>query len=321
MPSVRTPRRSAWPSPASSASEHRCEIEAVYPKIYGPNGTEASIFDYRQRADRPHQRVQRRDADPDRRRLRHRRPRRRRHPGRPAAGLGVRQLVLHPNVVNASDVNEQTENCLYAEGSLICRLMMGTVGLRKVRQNRVLLGDRGPPGRSERRRSDDQLRRRCPGHARHGHQRRGRAGEGAVHADRRLRFGPRDRPRRAAGPPAGHARREARTATMRWPWPRGSRRTSTRSSCTASYFGEGGPNPWGGVEAVLTHLISTVLDVPTAHAPTMSSEALRTETLGRRRAAEGRRGHLHHLPVLRAEGPQPGAAGARRTRPAPTIRR
>jgi hypothetical protein len=48
-------------------------------------------------------------------------------------------LVLHPNVVNASDVNEQTENCLYAEGSLICRLLMGTVGLRKVRQNRVLL--------------------------------------------------------------------------------------------------------------------------------------------------------------------------------------
>ena len=54
-------------------------------------------------------------------------------------------LVLHPNVVNASDVNEQTENCLYVEGSLICRLLMGTVGLRKIRQNRVLLvtEDRG----------------------------------------------------------------------------------------------------------------------------------------------------------------------------------
>ena len=30
--------------------------------------------------------------------------------------------------------------------------------------------------------------------------------------------------------------------------------------------------------------------------------------LGRRRAAEGRRGHLHDLPVLRPEGPQPGPA-------------
>jgi hypothetical protein len=56
-----------------------------------------------------------------------------------------------------------------------------------------------------------------------------------------------------------------------------------------SYFGEGGPNPWGGVEAVLTHLISSVLDVPAAHAPTMSSEALRTESWGvvePRKAAE-----------------------------------
>jgi hypothetical protein len=56
-----------------------------------------------------------------------------------------------------------------------------------------------------------------------------------------------------------------------------------------SYFGDGGPNPWGGVEAVLTHLISSVLDVPAAHAPTMSSEALRTESWGvvePRKAAE-----------------------------------
>jgi hypothetical protein len=47
-----------------------------------------------------------------------------------------------------------------------------------------------------------------------------------------------------------------------------------------AYFGKGGPNPWGGVEAVLTHLVSSVLDVPSAHAPTMSSEALRGENWG-----------------------------------------
>jgi hypothetical protein len=56
-----------------------------------------------------------------------------------------------------------------------------------------------------------------------------------------------------------------------------------------AYFGEGGPNPWGGVEAVLTHTTSTVLNAPTAHAPTMSSEAIRTERWGivePRKAAE-----------------------------------
>jgi len=42
-------------------------------------------------------------------------------------------------VVNASDINEMTENTLYAEGSVVCRLLMGTIGLQKVRSNRVLI--------------------------------------------------------------------------------------------------------------------------------------------------------------------------------------
>lgn len=48
-------------------------------------------------------------------------------------------LVIHPNVVNASDINEMPENALYVEGSVITRLLMGTVGLQKVRSNRVML--------------------------------------------------------------------------------------------------------------------------------------------------------------------------------------
>jgi len=47
-------------------------------------------------------------------------------------------LVLHPNVVNASDVNEMPENALYVEGSLISRMLMGTLALQKVRSNRIL---------------------------------------------------------------------------------------------------------------------------------------------------------------------------------------
>lgn len=48
-------------------------------------------------------------------------------------------LITHPNVVNASDINEMTDNTLYVEGSVLARLLMGTVGLQKVRNNRVLL--------------------------------------------------------------------------------------------------------------------------------------------------------------------------------------
>ena len=48
-------------------------------------------------------------------------------------------LITHPNVVNASDINEMPENTLYVEGSVITRFLMGTVGLQKVRSNRVML--------------------------------------------------------------------------------------------------------------------------------------------------------------------------------------
>ena len=48
-------------------------------------------------------------------------------------------LITHPNVVNASDINELPENGLYVEGSVITNLLMGTVGLQKVRANRVIV--------------------------------------------------------------------------------------------------------------------------------------------------------------------------------------
>lgn len=48
-------------------------------------------------------------------------------------------LVTHPNVVNASDINEMKENTLYVEGSIITRLLSGQIGLQKVRSNKTLM--------------------------------------------------------------------------------------------------------------------------------------------------------------------------------------
>lgn len=45
----------------------------------------------------------------------------------------------HPNVVNASDVNELPENALYIEGSLLSAFLMGTIKLKQRRENRVLV--------------------------------------------------------------------------------------------------------------------------------------------------------------------------------------
>ena len=48
-------------------------------------------------------------------------------------------LITHPNVLNASDIIQIPSNALYVEGSLITQLMMGSVGLRRRRNNRLLV--------------------------------------------------------------------------------------------------------------------------------------------------------------------------------------
>ncbi len=271
-----------------SRAGHQCEIEAVEPKIYGSDDSEACVFDYRQR------RLARTNAfnavmliptgvdfaigghagD-----------------ATPAARLLASvcdKLVLHPNVVNASDVNEQTENCLYVEGSLICRLLMGTVGLRKIRQNRVLLVTENRPDAPN---VVEQTINCAEG---------ARATLGmdisevvVLEQELFMQTGVSD-----SGRVTGRIERLGHLLDLLRD-KRGSYDAvalATRITphidtveLHRSYFGEGGPNPWGGVEAILTHLISTVLDVPSAHAPTMSSEALRTERWGvvePRKAAE-----------------------------------
>lgn len=48
-------------------------------------------------------------------------------------------LITHPNVVNAADINEMTTNTLYVEGSILNRFMMGTIGLAPTKMNKILL--------------------------------------------------------------------------------------------------------------------------------------------------------------------------------------
>lgn len=48
-------------------------------------------------------------------------------------------LITHPNVVNASDINEMTDNTEYVEGSILSKFLLGKIGLQKVRSNKVLM--------------------------------------------------------------------------------------------------------------------------------------------------------------------------------------
>ena len=49
------------------------------------------------------------------------------------------KLFLHPNVVNASDINEMPENALYIEGSILDRFLNGYIELEEVKQNKILV--------------------------------------------------------------------------------------------------------------------------------------------------------------------------------------
>ena len=62
--------------------------------------------------------------------------------GTPALKLIADQcdnVITHPNVVNASDINEAPRNAFYVEGHHITRFLMGTAGLAKSRKNRQLV--------------------------------------------------------------------------------------------------------------------------------------------------------------------------------------
>lgn len=178
------------------------------------------------------------------------------------------RLVLHPNVVNASDINEMPSNSMYVEGSVICRMLMGTVGLQPVRSNRLLV-------------VIDE----------HEHEIFINAAINAVNGARatygldcpevvclhppvrlRARFS-------ESGRAAGRVEEIAGLIEIL----RKKRHSYDAVSVSSvidvpheyhqGYFDAKGTmiNPWGGVEAILTHSLSLILDVPTAHSPMFES--------------------------------------------------
>ena len=178
-------------------------------------------------------------------------------------------LITHPNVVNASDINELPPNGLYVEGSVLARLLMGTAGLQPVRSNRVLVV------------LDSSYKTRYAQYT-----------VNAVNAARAT-YGLRcvgivdvDTPLRVVSGYTTAGRASGTVDGLDGLLRSLTARRETYDSvaiCTVievpdhyhmDYFTSGGEiiNPWGGVEALLTHAVSSILDVPTAHAPMMESD-------------------------------------------------
>jgi hypothetical protein len=227
-------------------------------------------------------------------------------------------LITHPNVGNAADINELSANTFYVEGSVIADLLMGTVELRPVRANRlVLLMERHTDPWF----MDATVNMASAARAAAGYD----IGEVVV-LNKNFSM-------RSIYAPSGRAAGEVEglecvfNALDR-------RKGEFDAVAVASlikvpdhyhkdYFADSEDvmvNPWGGVEAMLTHTLSRKYRVPTAHAPMMTSREVQTLNFGPvdpRKAAEPVSSTylfsvlkgLHRSPGIRTATGNPGAAG------------
>lgn len=176
-------------------------------------------------------------------------------------------LITHPNVVNASDINEMTENTLYVEGSILTRFLMGQIGLERVRSNRILmLMDKHPDkflndeiinavssARITLGIDCDVLALKDTIESKSVYSKSGRAAGEIRHLEKLFSIVKEHKDNYDAFglstfikvPPNYHKK----------------------------YFQENEEmvNPWGGVEAMLTHSLAEIFDMPCAHSPMMTS--------------------------------------------------
>ncbi len=193
-------------------------------------------------------------------------------------------LITHPNVVNASDINELPGNGLYVEGSILARFLMGTVSLQKVRSNRVLLVidkhedslfyESAVNSASAARAS---LGLECPAVVmledkmlmRSLYSSSGRAVGRIDYFDRVYDVLRKYRQEFDA---------VALSSVIKVP-----------INFHMDYYFQDMVNPWGGVEAMLTHAISLLLNIPSAHSPMLETQEILNLDLGvvePRKAAE-----------------------------------
>ena len=187
------------------------------------------------------------------------------------------RLITHPNVVNASDLNEMPENALYVEGSTITRMVMGTVALQRVRSNRVLviIDDHEIELFA-----NDTLNAVSAARATYGLD-----CPKVVKLDPPLHMTAEfTKSGRAAGEVEGLDRIRAVLDENQGTYDAVA--IASVIECDDDYHEEyfhcEGQmiNPWGGVEAMLTHTVSILYEIPAAHSPMLESHKVADFDLG-----------------------------------------
>ncbi len=186
-------------------------------------------------------------------------------------------LITHPNVLNASDIISIPHNALYVEGSVISRLLMGTVGLRKVRNNRVLVAVQDH--------KEEMFTNSAINAVNAARASYGLVCPRVIRLDQGFEMGSLYT---ASGRASGEVRgMDGLLAALERYRPDYdavaiSSIITVPESYHRDYFASAGAmiNPWGGVEALLTHALSSSYNVPTAHSPMLESQDIANMDVG-----------------------------------------
>ena len=168
------------------------------------------------------------------------------------------RIVLHPNCVNASDINEMPENALYVDGYQLDEFIAGRIGLQERVGNKVLVAINPP----------------ITPHSINGvNAARATLGIEAeiLELSTPLRMRSMIHNRIASGEFSGLNELLEDVKARDFDCLAVCTPISCDKRVAENYFANGGANPWGGIEAIVSREISRRLgDKPVAHAPVES---------------------------------------------------
>lgn len=164
------------------------------------------------------------------------------------------QLIVHPNVVNASDINEMTDNMLYVEGSILDQFMEGVHNLKQCGTNSILVAANAPV-------AEETINAVSAARATLGIRVQ------IVELETELYMRGTIKDRKATGKVEGWLSLVEQVRDMDFTALAIHSKIDVPREDALRYFRSGGINPWGGVEAKASRLIASAINKPVAHAP------------------------------------------------------
>ena len=163
-------------------------------------------------------------------------------------------IIVHPNVVNGSDLNEMPPNSLYVEGSMLDRFLEDEFGLRQATaKNRILVvvNEVRP----------ETVNAVSATRANLGADVRIMELKEPLHMTGYVEHG------KATGHFSGAAKLISQIAHEDYDALAIATPIEVDKDIALNYFNNGGVNPWGGIEALVTKYIGSKINKPCAHAP------------------------------------------------------